>query len=146
MTFTKTFLMAALTVSLGSTALSGCASKSKPSVSGTTAPSFGVNRYLWNASLETLSFMPLTQTDVHGGVIITDWYASADAPNERFKATVYILDANLRADALKTSIFKQTRTAGGWQDATVDADTERQIENSILTRARELYIATEDSQ
>jgi hypothetical protein len=146
MTLTKSVLTAVLATTLAVPALSGCASKSKASAAQEVAPNFGVNRYLWNASLETLDFMPLDQTDVFGGVIVTDWYASADAPNERFKATVYILDANLRADALKTSIFKQTRTAGGWQDASVDADTERQIENAILTRARELYIATEDSR
>jgi len=110
------------------------------------APNMGVNSYLWRASLETLNFMPLSQVDPFGGVIVTDWYASAEAPNERFKANVYILDTNLRADALKTSIFKQTRTAGGWQDAAADADTARQIENAILTRARQLYIATVDSQ
>ena len=110
------------------------------------APNMGVNSYLWRASLETLNFMPLEQVDPFGGVIVTDWYASAEAPNERFKANVYILDTNLRADALKTSIFKQTRTAGGWQDAAVDADTARQIENAILTRARQLYIATVDNQ
>ena len=90
--------------------------------------------------------MPLEQVDPFGGVIVTDWYASAEAPNERFKANVYILDTNLRADALKTSIFKQTRSGGGWQDASVDADTARQIENAILTRARQLYIATVDNQ
>ena len=110
------------------------------------APNMGVNSFLWRASLETLDFMPLAQVDPFGGVIVTDWYASAEAPNERFKANVYILDTNLRADALKTSIFKQTRTAGGWQDAAVDADTARQIENSILTRARQLYISTVDNQ
>ncbi|MEE9348332.1 MAG: DUF3576 domain-containing protein [Robiginitomaculum sp.] len=110
------------------------------------APNMGVNSYLWRASLETLNFMPLAQVDPFGGVIVTDWYASAEAPNERFKANVYILDTNLRADALKTSIFKQTRTASGWQDAATDADTSRQIENAILTRARQLYIATVDSQ
>lgn len=110
------------------------------------APNMGVNSYLWRASLETLNFMPLAQVDPFGGVIVTDWYASAEAPNERFKANVYILDTNLRADALKTSIFKQTRNGGGWADAAVDADTARQIENAILTRARQLYIATVDSQ
>jgi len=88
------------------------------------APNMGVNSYLWRASLETLNFMPLAQVDPFGGVIVTDWYASAEAP----------------------SIFKQTRTAGGWQDAAADADTARQIENAILTRARQLYIATVDSQ
>lgn len=109
------------------------------------APSMGVNSYLWRASLETLEFMPLLEVDPFGGVIITDWYASPEAPEERFKANVYILDTNLRADALKTSIFKQVRSGGGWTDAAVDADTARQIENAILTRARQLYIATVDS-
>ncbi len=108
------------------------------------APRMGVNEFLWRASLETLNFMPLSEIDPFGGVIITDWYASPQAPNERFKANVYILDTNLRADALKVSIFKQVRSDLGWSDASVDADTARTIENSILTRARQLYIATVD--
>ena len=127
--------------------LGGCASKSKASSNSTTsAPNLGVNSYLWRASMETLDFMPLDQVDPFGGVIITDWYSNPTAPTERFKATVYILDTNLRADGLKVSIFKQNQTVGGWQDANVDADTARQIENSILTRARQLYIATEDAR
>jgi len=112
----------------------------------TVAPRMGVNEFLWRASLETLNFMPLSDVDPFGGVIITDFYASPQAPNERFKATVYILDTNLRADALKVSIFKQVANGqGGWTDASVDADTARSIENSILTRARQLYIATVDN-
>jgi hypothetical protein len=131
-------------------ALSACSSlpggKKAERVAATTqAPNMGVNSYLWRASLETLNFMPLEQVDPFGGVIVTDWYASAEAPTERFKANVYILDTGLRADALKASIFKQTRGANGWEDAAVDADTARQIENAILTRARELYIATVDA-
>jgi len=110
------------------------------------APRMGVNSFLWRASLETLEFMPLDQVDPFGGVIITDWYSNPKAPNERFKANVYILDANLRADALKASIFKQTRSGGGgWVDASIDEDTSRQIENAILTRARELYISAVDN-
>jgi len=109
------------------------------------APSMGVNSYLWRASLETLNFMPLAEVDPFGGVIVTDWYANPDVPTERFKANVYILDTKLRADALKTSIFKQVRGTNGWEDASLDGDTSRQIENAILTRARELYIATVDN-
>ncbi len=127
--------------------LGGCASKSKArSGAQMSAPNLGVNSYLWRASLETLEFMPLAQADTFGGVQIYDWYSNPAAPTERFKATVYILDSGLRADGLKVSIFKQTQTAGGWQDANVDGDTARKIENSILTRARELYIATEDAR
>ena len=119
-------------------------SSARRSSSKRVAPRMGVNEFLWRASLETLNFMPLLEIDPFGGVIITDWYASPQAPNERFKANVYILDTNLRADALKVSIFKQVRSEAGWTDASVDADTARSIENSILTRARQLYIATVD--
>jgi len=102
----------------------------------------GVNSYLWRASLDTLNFMPLASADPFGGVIITDWYSDPTTPNERFKATVYILDTRLRADALNVSIFRQTQVSGAWQDATVDPETEIQIENAILTRARQLRLST----
>ena len=108
------------------------------------APSSGVNAFLWRATLETLNFLPLDQVDPFGGVVITDWYADPRAPNERLRATAYILDTNLRADALKVSVFKQVREGGGWVDSQVDADTARVVENAILTRARQLYIATVD--
>lgn len=139
----KTAIAAALTTTL---LLGGCASKSSGSTAQSTAPNLGVNTYLWRAAMETLDFMPMAQSDTFGGVQIYDWHTNPQVPNERLKATVYILDSGLRADGLKVSIFKQTRTAGGWQDASVDADTERKIENSILTRARQLYIATEDAR
>jgi len=139
----KPVLAAVLTTTL---LIGGCASKAKAQSSTQVAPNLGVNSYLWRASMETLNFMPLDQVDPFGGVIITDWYANPQVPAERFKANVFILDTNLRADGLKVSIFKQTQTAGGWQDATVDADTARQIENAILTRARQLFIATEDAR
>lgn len=132
---------------IGSSLVTSCASRSNNrGVAKVAAPSMGVNSFLWRASLETLQFMPIQSADPFGGVIVTDWYANPEAPDERFKANVYILDSNLRADALKTSIFKQVRSGDSWTDAAVDADTGRQIENAILTQARELYIATIDAQ
>lgn len=102
----------------------------------------GVNSYLWRASLDTLSFMPLASADPFGGTIITDWYAPPQTPDERFKATVYILDKSLRADALRVSVFRQTKAKdGSWQDASVDPATSGKVENAILTRARQLRIA-----
>jgi hypothetical protein len=102
----------------------------------------GVNSYLWRSSLDVLSFMPLSEVDPFGGVIITDWYANPEIPGERFKATVFILDTRLRADALSVQLFKQIRgEAGDWIDASVDPATRIQIENAILTRARQLRIS-----
>ena len=109
--------------------------------SGGSEDGIGVNSYLWRASLDTLNFMPLASADPFGGVIITDWYSAPTTPTERFKATVYILDTRLRADALNVSIFRQTNTSGQWADASVDPDTEVQIENAILQRARELRLS-----
>lgn len=110
--------------------------------SGGEQVGMGVNAFLWRASLDTLNFMPLVSADPVGGVIITDWYANPNKPNERFKATVYILDSRLRADALKVSIFKQQLTVNGWSDAPTDAETGIQIENAILVKARQYKLST----
>jgi len=110
---------------------------------GAGAPAqLGVNGYLWRATLDTLSFMPLASADPYGGVVITDWYVNPEKPDERFKATAYILDTRLRADGLNVTVFKQISDgAGGWTDAPTTAQTETDIENAILTRARQLRLA-----
>ena len=106
------------------------------------AGAIGVNGYLWRATLDTLSFMPLASADPYGGVIITDWYTNPQKADERFKATVYILDSRLRADGLNVTVFKQVRdTAGGWVDSPTAGQTETDIENAILTRARQLRLS-----
>lgn len=103
----------------------------------------GVNSFLWRASLDTVSFMPLTTTDPFGGVIITDWYQTPQSPDERFKLTVFILDRELRADGVRVNAFRQQRDElGGWSDAEIDPDVPVQIENAILTRARQLRVST----
>ena len=102
----------------------------------------GVNSYLWRATLDTLAFMPLSSADPIGGTVITDWYVNPQAPTERFKTTVYILDTRLRADGLNVTVFKQTRDASGqWVDTPVSPQTDIDIENSILTRARQLRLS-----
>ncbi len=104
----------------------------------------GVNAFLWRASLDTISFMPLSSADPFGGVIITDWYSPQQSPDERFKVTVYILDTRLRADGVKVALFKQQRDPGRgtWLDGQAGATAAADIENAILTRARELRIAS----
>ena len=104
--------------------------------------SIGVNGFLWRASLDTLAFMPLASADPYGGVIVTDWYVNPEKPDERFKATVYILDTRLRADGLNVTIFKQIKDAGGvWTDTPATDQTATDIENAILTRARQLRLS-----
>jgi len=99
----------------------------------------GVNSHLWRASLDTISFMPLTSADPFGGVIITDWYAPPETPSERFKMTIYILARTLRADGLRVSVFRQEQSDQGvWVDSTINPSTISSLENKILERARQL--------
>ena len=112
-----------------------------PASARTQPAGIGVNTYLWTATLQTLSFMPLLSADPYGGVVITDWYVNPEKPDERFKATVYILDTRLRADGLNVTVFKQTRSGGDWVNAPTAAQTDVDIENAILTRARQLRLS-----
>ena len=97
-----------------------------------------VNPYLWRATLDTFENMPVDSADPVGGIVNYDWKSFPDSPDERIKATVYILDTRLRADGVKVSVFRQTNTDGTWTDATVDPENGIQLENKILQRARTL--------
>ena len=103
----------------------------------------GVNSYLWRASLDTVSFMPLSSADPFGGVIITDWYSPPESPNDRYKMSVYILGRQLRSDGIRVSVFRQQGGAGkSWRSGVVSKNTAANLENQILTRARHLRVAS----
>jgi hypothetical protein len=121
--------------------LAGCGHKREgleQDIAASKVTTIGVNSYLWRASLDALSFMPLVQTDSNGGVIVTDWYANPSNPGERVKVTVTILDQDLRADALRVAASRQVAQGGGWVDAPVQAATVQKLEDIILTKARDL--------
>ena len=100
----------------------------------------GVNAYLWQASLDTISFMPLKSVDPFGGVILTDWHMPQQTPNERIKIDIRILDRKLRVDGIKVSVFRQKYDNGRWIDLPTNRTTARQLEDTILTRAREMKV------
>ena len=119
-------------------ALLGGSSSSESAAAGSGIP---VNTFLWRASLDTVSFMPLASADPFGGVIITEWYTPPDAPEERFKVNIFILDRALRSDGVRATVFRQARGgAGQWLDSPQKEDLDRRLEDAILTRARQLRI------
>ena len=137
-----------VTLALGlAVSLSACGTVNRVIGGGDERPvaapvGIGVNGHLWRASLDTLAFLPLETADPWGGIINYGWHTSASSPNERVKATVFILDSRLRADALNVTIYRQVRNAAGeWVEAEVSAQTETDLENAILTRARQLRLA-----
>lgn len=125
-------------LALGLSACGGGDDRPRADLAAAQVTSIGVNSYLWRASLETLSFMPLTQADSAGGVIVTDWYANPESPGERVKVSVSILDSDLRADALRVAASRQVLQDGVWIEAAVQASTVQRLENIILTKARDL--------
>lgn len=125
-------------LALGLAACSQAGERPEADLAAAQVTSIGVNSYLWRASLETLSFMPLTQADSAGGVIVTDWYANPQNPNERVKVSVSILDQDLRADALRVAASREVLQGGVWVAAPVQAATVQRLEDIILTKARDL--------
>ena len=133
-------LAAAITLPLA--ACGGRTMVAKSDLAASKVTTIGVNSYLWRASLDTLSFMPLLQTDSNGGVIVTDWYVNPQVPTERMKVTVSILDQDLRADALRVAALREINRGGQWVSSPVQAATTQKLEDIILTKARDLRRAS----
>jgi Domain of unknown function (DUF3576) len=110
------------------------------SKSSKAAPTMA-NSLLWRASLETISFMPLHQSDPIGGIIITDWYAAPDAPKERFKMNIVISSAELKVSSLKVTVFKEVMdNKGNWSSAVASPQVARDLEDKIINKAKALNI------
>jgi len=135
-------LLAALALPLAACSHGGRGGRPKADLAASKVTTIGVNAYLWRASLDTLSFMPLVQTDSNGGVIVTDWYVNPQVPGERMKVTVSILDQDLRADAVRVAALREVQQGGQWVAAPVRAATVQKLEDIILTRARDLRRAS----
>ena len=127
--------------------LSNCSKKIDEEISDIekSQVSMAVNAFLWRASLDTVSFIPLDIVDPIGGVITTQWYEDTNNSNERIKLTIYIKDRRLRADGLSVSVFREVMLTDRWVKADINPDTADLIEASILTKARELRIGTQGS-
>ena len=99
-----------------------------------------VNAILWRASLEIVSLLPIADVDTFGGTIITDWYSLPEKQNERIKVTVFVVDRELRSDAIRVTVHVQTRsgTDGNWSSSFRDEEFSRRLEDLILNRAREI--------
>jgi len=98
-----------------------------------------VNRFLWQASLDTLSFLPLEAADPFSGLIVTDW---GNLNGGAYRVTVYISDPSLDARALKVAAYRQQ---GGRAVPVGDAEN-KALEDAILTRARQMRIAVAGQQ
>lgn len=91
-----------------------------------------VNRYLWQASLNVLNFLPVERVDPFSGVIVFG-YGTPPGGSRAYRATVYVTDPALDARSLKVALASRS--------GPVDADTVRAVEDAILSHARQIRIA-----
>jgi len=99
-----------------------------------------INPYLWSASLETLSFMPLSSADPFGGTIFTDWYSSEINESERCKINVFISGAELKTQNLRVSSFCEVFKNNKWVGVQTNKEDNIGLENAILNKAKKLKL------
>ena len=99
-----------------------------------------VNPYLWQASLDTINFMPLSSTDPFAGTIITDWYTSEESIGERCKLNIFINGAELKTVNLKVLSFCQMLKNNQWVNKTSNESDNTKLENAILNQAKKLKL------
>ncbi len=131
-------MIVSMTVALGACSIFG--GNKSGSDAGPKVTAIGVNGYLWQATLDTLSFMPFDQLQPSAGVILTGWHSTPEAPNERVKLTIRFLSLDLRSDGLKVSVIRQEKQNGEWINVPVQAGTALRVEEAILTAARQMRI------
>lgn len=98
-----------------------------------TDRTINVNKHIWAASLDVLSFLPLEAADPFSGVIVTGWGRAAPG-SPVYRATVYVTEPALDARSLRVALFRQS----GGRSVPVSDETAEQIEDAILTRARQM--------
>ena len=97
-----------------------------------------MNALLWRASLDIASILPIDDIDVFSGTILTDWYSLPSNQNEKIKLAIFVLDKELRSDAIRVIVYVETRNGDNWEDSGIDNILATKLEDLILTRAREL--------
>ena len=99
-----------------------------------------INPYLWSASLETLSFIPLSSADPFGGTIFTDWYSTEANENERCKINIFISGAELKTQNLRAASFCEVFKNNKWVGVKTNNQDNIDLENAILNKAKKLKL------
>ena len=101
-----------------------------------------INPFLWKASIDTISFMPLASTDPFAGTIITDWYTAENSFGERCKLNIFINGADLKTDNLKVLSFCQSLKNNQWVNSLSNSEDNIRLENAILNKAKKLKLTS----
>jgi hypothetical protein len=106
-----------------------------------TTVDFASSNVLWRATIKTLDFLPLLNTDYSGGIIVYDWYSQTNNPKEQIKISVQFLNNELRSDSIKITVHKKIcESAERCSNSTLDQNFANSIKDSIIASARTLKI------
>lgn len=106
-----------------------------------------INMNLWQASLDVIASMPIEVSDARGGVLSTSWYEDPDNLGEKYRVNVLVKSIDLAPHAIQVTIFKQTiNKDGSWKNIKTSSKLSEDMEDKILTRARELKLSNKHSQ
>ena len=111
---------------------------------GSTSVDFASSNVMWRATLKTLDFLPLANTDYSGGIIIYDWYSQTNNPREQIKISIQFLSNEIRSDSIKIIAHKKIcDNMDRCSNSNVDQKFTQDIKESIITSARSLKIEEE---
>ena len=97
---------------------------------------FSSSNEMWRATLDILDFIPLSDVDYGGGIIITDWYASPNNKKESIKIMVQFLTNEIRADGIKVNVYKKNCTSEmNCQSISSNTELNGEIKLAILKKA-----------
>ncbi len=99
---------------------------------------FSSSNPMWRATMEKLTFAPLSVVDYGGGIIITDWF-SEEENDEQIKIAIRFLTNEIRSDALKVIIHKKKCASfNNCKIVAIENSTNNEIKLAILKKAAQL--------
>ena len=102
---------------------------------------FSSSNVLWRATLKSLEFLPLSNTDYSGGIIVYDWYSQVNNPKEQIKISVQFLNNELRSESIKVTAHKKVcDSMDRCSNSTLDQNFANSVKESIIATARTLKI------
>ena len=111
---------------------------------------FASSNELWRATIDILDFVPLSNVDYGGGIIITDWYNSSDKNNSSIKIMVQFLSNEIRSDGMKITVYnKSCKNIGGIPNCSTsenNGEIAQELKLAILKKAATLKIATTEKE
>ena len=101
-----------------------------------TSYQFASSNPMWRATLEILDFLPLSNVDYSGGIIITDWYNEGTALDESIKITIRFLTNEIRSDGLRIIVHKKRCSIDqNCQITKISSALEEELQVAILKKA-----------